>query len=88
MKDGWELMRMDEKFHYFKDGMSMCGVYNSNPAHPLSRASVYKSCQRCKKNLAVFDKIIERFQDDDVCIRFPRAVKMLIRETMEACGKL
>lgn len=85
MSDGWERMRMDEKFHYFMGGCSMCGVYISSSLHALCRAPVRKSCSRCLKNLKIYQKIIERFQDDDVCINYPRAVKMLIRETMEAC---
>jgi hypothetical protein len=87
-KDGWERMRMDEKFHYFKDGRSMCGVYISNPSHPLAKSPASQSCQRCKKNLVVFDKIVERFQDDDGMIRYPRMIKMIIRETLEAVGKI
>lgn len=83
MSDGWVRM-IDDRFHYIMEGTSMCGEYIAMPRRPLSRAPVGKSCSRCLKSLKIFDKVLERFQDDDVCIKYPESVKRIIRNTLEA----
>lgn len=83
MTDGWEKM-MDDRFHYIMEGSSMCGEYISMPKHPMTSVSDSVRCKKCERNFKIFLKVIERFQDDDICINYPHAVKLIIRNTLEA----